>query len=263
VLLRNYTEWHQRNSTPGSPQVSLWGSLLIPGRQAGDDPGGMILPAQIDASVPDAERVLREHFAAVADGVTPEVYVSPITRDPWFQAVRTLSLGAEAESGRYKGKSAYLRKPFTDEQADVAFDALHQPGDVSSNGVLWLLSYGGQVNTVPPAATATVERQSILKALHLVTWDESQDGKAHLEWVRRLHQRTFAATGGVPVPGGDCGGAYINYPDIDHADPAWNTSGVPWSTIYYGDNYARLQRVKARWDPRNVFRHALSIRPAH
>jgi hypothetical protein len=38
-----------------------------------------------------------------------------------------------------------------------------------------------------------------------------------------------------------------------------NTSGVPWSTLYYKHNYPRRQRVKARWDPRDVFHHALSI----
>jgi FAD/FMN-containing dehydrogenase len=54
-------------------------------------------------------------------------------------------------------------------------------------------------------------------------------------------------------------GAFINHPDTDLADPALNTSGVPWHTLYYQENYPRLQRVKARWDPRNVFHHALSI----
>jgi FAD/FMN-containing dehydrogenase len=53
----------------------------------------------------------------------------------------------------------------------------------------------------------------------------------------------------------------INHPDVDLADPEWNTSGVPWHTLYYKDNYPRLQRIKARWGPRNVFRHALSICP--
>ncbi|GLW08190.1 FAD-linked oxidase [Microtetraspora sp. NBRC 13810] len=259
-LLRNHGEWHERHSGPGSPHASLWGSLLIPGRQEGADPGGMILPTQIDASVPGAEKLLTDYFAAVGEGVTPQAIVPPLQRDPWFYAARTLSLGEDAESGRYKGKSAYLRSRFTDEQAGIAFDHL-TAGGAAAGGMLWLLSYGGRVNSVAPTATATVERRSILKVIHLATWDETQDGTAHLEWVRGFHSRTFAGTGGVPVPGGNCGGAYINYPDIDHADPAWNTSGVPWSTIYYADNYPRLQRVKARWDPRNVFRHALSIRP--
>ena len=64
---------------------------------------------------------------------------------------------------------------------------------------------------------------------------------------------------GVPVPGDAYDGAFINHPDTDLADPSQNTSGIPWHTLYYRDNYPRLQRIKARWDPRNVFRHALSI----
>ena len=66
--------------------------------------------------------------------------------------------------------------------------------------------------------------------------------------------------GGVPAPGEAYDGARINHPDTDFADPDLNTSGVPWPTLYYQSNYPRLQRIKARWDPRNVFRHALSIR---
>jgi len=54
---------------------------------------------------------------------------------------------------------------------------------------------------------------------------------------------------------------YGNHPGVDLADPEWNTSGVPWHMLYYKDNYPRLQRIKARWDPRNVFRHTLSICP--
>ncbi|MFD9944655.1 FAD-binding oxidoreductase [Nonomuraea sp. NPDC059023] len=259
-LLRNHGTWHERNSSPDSPYAGMMGSLIIPGRKSGDDPGGMILPTQIAGDVPDAERLLRDFFAAVGEGVTPEAFVPPVLHQPWFQAVRDLSLGAEQETGRYKGKSAHLRKRFTDAQADVAYDHLTAPGPVADGGMLWLLSYGGRINTVAPTATATHERSSILKVIHLAGWAPEQDGKAHLEWVRSLHGKTFAQTGGVPVPGGNCGGAYINYPDTDHADPRWNTSGVPWSTLYYGENYARLQRVKARWDPRGVFHHGLSVR---
>jgi aclacinomycin oxidase len=81
-----------------------------------------------------------------------------------------------------------------------------------------------------------------------------------LAWLRAFYRDLFAETGGVPVPGERNDGAMINHPDADLADPKLNTSGVPWHTFYYKDNYPRLQSVKARWDPRNVFHHALSIR---
>lgn len=74
--------------------------------------------------------------------------------------------------------------------------------------------------------------------------------------LRELYRDLFAGTGGVPAPGD---GAFINYPDGDLADPEWN-HGAPWHTLYFRDNYPRLQRIKAKYDPRNVVRHALSVR---
>jgi len=117
------------------------------------------------------------------------------------------------------------------------------------------------VNTVAPDATASAQRDSILDTSCSTGWQDPQDEARNLNWVRAFYRELFADTGGVPVPSELCDGAMINHPDVDLADPEWNTSGVPWHTLYYKDNYPRLQRIKSRWDPGNVFHHALSIRP--
>jgi FAD/FMN-containing dehydrogenase len=93
-------------------------------------------------------------------------------------------------------------------------------------------------------------------------WMDPQDEARSLAWVRAFYRDMFVDNGGVPVPGEVCDGAMINHPDVDLADPEWNISGVPWPVLYDKDNYPRLQQIKARWDPRNIFHHALSVRPA-
>ena len=59
----------------------------------------------------------------------------------------------------------------------------------------------------------------------------------------------YADIGGVSVPNELTDGCFINYPDIDLSDPRFNKSSVSWQTLYYKDNYPRLQQVKARWTP--------------
>ena len=43
---------------------------------------------------------------------------------------------------------------------------------------------------------------------------------------------------------------YRNYPDINLEN---------WASAYYGDNYSRLQKVKTKYDPGNIFRYEQSI----
>src|SRR6185436_3456451 len=151
-----------------------------------------------------------------------------------------------------KGKDAMLKKPLTERQAGVVYDHLTSTDHDVMGGMLGLASYGGRVNTVAPDATASPQRGSIFDTACTTGWVDPRDESKNLAWVRAFYRDLFAETGGVPVPGGAYDGALINHPDADLADAAWNTSGVPWSTLYYQDNYARLRQIKAQWDPRNV-----------
>jgi hypothetical protein len=48
-------------------------------------------------------------------------------------------------------------------------------------------------------------------------------------------------------------GAYVNVPNIGMAD---------WETAYWGSNFDRLRKIKAKYDPHNIFQYEQSIPPA-
>ncbi|MDR7277023.1 FAD-binding oxidoreductase [Catenuloplanes atrovinosus] len=259
-LLRNYGEWHERNSAPGSRYASLFSLLPLTRRNTGDDPGAFAMVTAMDGTLPDADQLLRDYIAEVTDGVPGVITVQPPRRLPWLAGVKSGSMSEDEQAGTFKVKASYLRKRFTDEQIRTAYTFLTSTDHDNESATLLLASYGGQVNAVAPDATAMPQRDSIMKAIYYVIWTDPDGERANLDWMRRWYGEMHRDTGGVPVPNAVTDGSYINYPDVDTTDPRWNTSGIPWHTLYWKDNYPRLQRVKARWDPRDLFHHAMSIK---
>ena len=255
-LLHNFGVWHERNSAPGSPYAGLYGILLPMHKRAGAFP----LVVQIDAGLPRADAMVTEFVTAVTAGTGLTPALDARRTMPWMHLMTWPGAGEPGDqfNRRYKIKAAYLRRGYGADQLAAIYRNLTNDTGNGSSGML-LVGYGGQVRSVPSGATAVAQRDVIMKAVFQNIWlDESEDA-ASVAWVRNLYRDVYAATGGAPIPNDVNDGSYINYPDADLADPAWNTSGVPWSTLYYKDNYPRLQQVKARWDPRDVFHHALSI----
>ncbi|MFE2276720.1 FAD-binding oxidoreductase [Streptomyces sp. NPDC059454] len=264
ALVRHHGEWHRKHSEPDSPYTALSSLFMLPGRAKRPDAMGLTLVGLVDGGLPNAQAMMSEFLDAIDPG--GEAARALLPAQPWLYAMVPPVVDGEMqripEYDRYKGKAGYLRNPFTPAQVDTIYDYLvDPPAEIDLAGV-WLNSYGGRVNAIDPAATAMAQRDSILKVVYTAAWPSPKDDEKNIDWLRRFYRDVYAETGGVPVPDGINDGSYINYPDTDLMDPEWNTSGVPWHYLYYKDNYPRLQRIKARWDPLNVFRHALSIRPA-
>jgi hypothetical protein len=255
-LLRNHGTWCERNSGANSPATSLWTLLEIHRQQF-----GKIIIRGVSTAGNTAKRQWNDQLKAVREGVVPphDGELEPMS---WLEfALNPLpDLFAAPPGGvSVKVKDALLKKRFTDHQIETAYDYLTRTDHDAIGGMLGLATYGGQINTVAPDRTASAQRDAILDIACSTGWLDPGETEQNLSWARAFYRALFDGSGGVPVPGDAYDGAFINHPDTDLADPALNTSGVPWYSLYYKGNYPRLQRVKARWDPLNVFRHPLSI----
>lgn len=249
-MVRGHGAWAVRNS--GAAGAALYSEFLLTRRAM----GAHMLIGQVAAAPGEDERLLREHLAAIGAG-SADPHVEQ-RRLPWLTAALR-GTGDAVGDWRLKIKSGYLRRPLSDERIRTLHRHLSRTDVETLGGSFSLNTYGGRVNEAGPGDTAVAQRDSVMKLSYLASWRTEAEDAAHLRWIRELYRAMYAETGGVPVPGATDDGAFINYPDTDLADPAWNTSGVPWQELYFKDGATRLGRAKARWDPRGVFHHALSV----
>ncbi len=110
---------------------------------------------------------------------------------------------------------------------------------------IFIGSLGGAINRIPVEATAYPHRNvNFVMNVHTRWSSPSQDSPC-LGWTRALYDAAAPfATGGV----------YVNFMPADEAQRV--RSGA------YGPNYDRLAKVKAKYDPNNLFRMNQNVAPA-
>lgn len=145
--------------------------------------------------------------------------------------------------GRYYWKSLSL-EALSPEVVDQLATLNDAAPSVESTIDLWF--QGGAMSRVAADATAFGDRSAPVLFNIEANWhDEARDAD-NVAWVRRC----FAA-----MQSFSDGGMYFNFPGIEgDAEQRLQTT--------YGANYARLQAIKRRYDPDNLFRTHQNIAPA-
>lgn len=150
------------------------------------------------------------------------------------------------DAGLPQGQRYYSKAHYLDELSDAAIDTItaHVPEMQGEFTVAYLEPLGGAIETVDSSATAFAGRDARYSFHILAGWTDAAGDDAVMSWARGFHDAMERhATGGV----------YVNLLADDES------GRVPSA---YGGNYERLRKLKAEWDPDNVFRMNHNIEPS-
>ncbi len=194
----------------------------------------VVFAALYAGDMADGERAmapLRRIGTPIADVIAPHPYVGFQTAfDP------LLTPGA-----RNYWKTHNLTT-LSDEVIDIILEHMKQlPGPECE---VFLPHLTGAATRVPADATAYAARDAaIIMNIH-ARWSDAAQDEECIAWARGLHRALapFAT-----------GGAYVNFMTEEESDRV---------RAAYGPNYQRLSRIKAKYDPTNMFRANQNIRPA-
>jgi hypothetical protein len=143
------------------------------------------------------------------------------------------------------GTKTYMKSHYIPELTDEVMRALHaQTAKMpSGHSQVFVVQMGGAVTKVAEDATAVGGRGSAFQTLLVGIWPDESERAATVQWVRE----TWTAL----EP--HAHGAYINLTD--------NMDTAALARTYGAEKFARLQRIKAKYDPSNVFNQNQNITP--
>lgn len=133
---------------------------------------------------------------------------------------------------------------FVDEIGEAGWSALCDlfgSTDMEGN-FIGLEPYGGAIASVGRTDTAYVHRDARFDVFSWVFWFDEDEERASRAWLERFTDLLDELGNGE---------AYQNYP---------NRQNARYAEMYWAENYARLQQIRADVDPTNVFGYPQSVR---
>jgi FAD/FMN-containing dehydrogenase len=144
------------------------------------------------------------------------------------------------------GHRYYTKEAHVSELADEAIDRLVGFWkDMPMGGEVELIGLGGAIGDVGEDDTAFANRGYLLWLNFAMSWDDPAHDSDYMERTRAIVRDLKPWTGT---------GIYVNMLNVDEMDRVVEAFGGP-------EKYARLGRVKARYDPENLFQMNYNITP--
>jgi FAD/FMN-containing dehydrogenase len=167
--------------------------------------------------------------------------VKAMTVMPFAARVQKLLDEEFADGHRYYTKEAHVS-----DLADEAIDTLVAFWkDMPMHGEVEIIGLGGAIGDVPEDAAAFSNRGYLLWLNFAMSWDDPANDQDYIDRTRRIVGDLKPWTGR---------GIYVNMLNFDEMDRVVEAFGGP-------EKYARLGRVKAQYDPENLFRMNYNITP--
>ena len=202
-------------------------------------PDGQPIAVQVPAyigAVADGEKALapfRTFGPPVADMVAPTPYV---------QLQQMFDAGLPA--GLYNYWTSNFLKRLTDEVIDIVVDAFAQAPTPLC--VLLLEPLGGAVRRVPERESAFTLREGDYNLAIVGRWADPADAERTIAWAKQLNRQLAPHS---------LESTYVNYLPEDE--------GSRVASIYGAARYKRLQDLKRKYDPQNVFSMNANIAPSY
>jgi hypothetical protein len=164
-----------------------------------------------------------------------------LVRRPYTQ-LQSLLDATQPKGRRYYWKSEYLSRV---DPALCAKATEHAAKIRSPHSAVILFQIGGALNQVGEEHSPVGNRDARYVLNIAGSWEQASDDAASMQWARNAwnDMKTFST-----------GGTYVNFLTEDE--------GPERIQAALGKGLARLGKVKAKWDPQNMFRTNRNIKPS-